>query len=253
MVAPTSPTASEPTISADALAEAAERRTGQATPQLTAAQLAAEHEHRQKFRRLIDPGITRPNPRDKAFSSLKTLLTISDNLLRDLENPKYQRFKPTNTLIKRELVDRKGALEYAIELGFRPEVVDFQPYYTFNKRNLQDLRVGNTILKEYLAVEIEKEERSARAKKSEKESHDAVAEKVKLAFMDDRKSRMLRDEMEREQRGARAAAAAQREAAKAAKPRTNDNAMPGGGQTLSGDTGDQSEDDYFSDSEGKDR
>lgn len=232
MATPTS--ASEPTISADALAEAAERRTRQATPQLTAAQLAAEHEHRQKFRRLIDPGITRPNPKDKALSSLKvlgshylpvikchscafcqTLLTISDNLLRDPENPKYQRFKPTNTLIKRELVDRKGALEYAIEvrnivsknspinfaftawlqtsgkLIFVPrymflvliavgphQVVDFQPYYTFNKRNLQDLHVGNTILKEYLAVEIEKEERTARAKKSEKESHDAVAEKV---------------------------------------------------------------------------
>jgi hypothetical protein len=58
------------------------------------------------------------------------------------------------------------------------QVIDFQPYYTFNKRNIQDLRVGNTILRDYLAVEIEKEERTARAKKSEKESHDAVAEKV---------------------------------------------------------------------------
>lgn len=47
---------------------------------------------------------------------------------------------------------------------------------------MEDLRVGNTILRDYLAVEIEKEERTARAKKSEKESHDAVAEKV-LAYL----------------------------------------------------------------------
>lgn len=75
--------------------------------------------------------------------------------------------------------------------------------------------------------------------------------------MDDRKSRMLRDEMEREQRSARAAAAAQREAAKAAKAaraaRTTETPMPGGGQTLSGDPGHQSEDDYFSDPEGRDK
>jgi hypothetical protein len=80
MATPDSPTASlhtSPSISADALAEAAERRTRQATPQLTAAQLAAEHEHRQKFRRLIDPGITRPNPRDKALTSLKVLAVSS--------------------------------------------------------------------------------------------------------------------------------------------------------------------------------
>ena len=58
-------------ISPEALAAAAERRARQATPQLTASQLAAEHEKRQKFRRLIDPGITRPNSKDRAMSSLK--------------------------------------------------------------------------------------------------------------------------------------------------------------------------------------
>lgn len=58
-------------ISPEALAAAAERRSRQATPKLTASQLAAQHEKRQRFRRLIDPGITRPNPKDRAMSSLK--------------------------------------------------------------------------------------------------------------------------------------------------------------------------------------
>ena len=70
MSSPT-PSQSAPTISPEALAEAAERRTRQATPQLSAAQLAAEHERRQKFRRLIDPGIMRPNSKERAMSSMK--------------------------------------------------------------------------------------------------------------------------------------------------------------------------------------
>ena len=44
------------------------------------------------------------------------LLTIADNLIKDPENPKYQQFKPTNNTIKRNLVDVKGALEYAVEV-----------------------------------------------------------------------------------------------------------------------------------------
>ena len=68
-----SPSSESPagSVSSDALAAAAELRTRQAAPQLTAAQMAAEHEKRQKFRRLLDPGITRPNSKEQAIRSLK--------------------------------------------------------------------------------------------------------------------------------------------------------------------------------------
>jgi hypothetical protein len=54
------------------IAEAAARRIQELTPQalVPPAQLIKEHERRQKFRRLIDPGIIRPNPKDQAISSL---------------------------------------------------------------------------------------------------------------------------------------------------------------------------------------
>jgi PUB domain len=48
---------------------------------------------------------------------LQTLLTISENLLREPDNPKFQQFKPTNNIVKRDLVDPKGTLEYAIEVS----------------------------------------------------------------------------------------------------------------------------------------
>jgi len=42
---------------------------------------------------------------------------IAENLIREPENPKFQQFKPTNNVIKRDLVDSKGALEFAIEVS----------------------------------------------------------------------------------------------------------------------------------------
>ncbi len=46
------------------------------------------------------------------------LSTIAENLLKEPENEKFQRFKPTNALIKKHLVETKGALEYAIAVGW---------------------------------------------------------------------------------------------------------------------------------------
>lgn len=205
---PGSPSSTANTLHApspEAVAAAVERRFAQAPQQRSAAQELQLHEKRQMFRRKIDPGIVRPNAKEKAQSSLKTLLTIAENLLREPDNPKFQRFKPTNTVIKRELVDRKGALEYAIEMGFRPQVENFQPYYAFHKRHIDDLQVGAEILRVFITRYTEHDEREALNKKSEKAVAAAAHEKVKLAFMDDRKTKMQRDEMERQAREARAA------------------------------------------------
>ncbi|KAF8076433.1 hypothetical protein FPV67DRAFT_1618182 [Lyophyllum atratum] len=239
MSTPSSP-APSPSISADALAAAAERRARQLSSQPSAAQMAAEHERRQAFRRLIDPGILRPNSKDQATASLKTLFTIAENLLREPDNPKYQQFKPTNNTIKKNLVDPKGTLEYAIELGFRPEVQNFQPFYTFNPKRMGDLEIGTAILKEFVDLESERAERAARSKVDQK----AVAAAVKLAYMDDRKSKLLHDEREKERRAARAAAIARQAELQGNPPivTTRESAtpspttsMPGSGHTLSGD------------------
>ncbi|RXW24717.1 hypothetical protein EST38_g1166 [Candolleomyces aberdarensis] len=247
---PSSPqaAASNPIISAEALAAAAERRNRENPRQQTAAQLAQEHERKQKFRRMVNPGIMRPNPKEQALSSLKvrqtpsylvfflvpTLLKIAENLLNEPDNPKYQQFKPTNTAIKRELIDRKGVLEYAIELGFRPDVENFQPYYRWHKRHLEDLQVGTEILKEFMEVHKREEERASVSKLTIQEERRAAAEKVKLAYMDDRKTKMERDEMERQARGARASSSRPDGPARAriAGSPTREAEMPGQGETL---------------------
>lgn len=128
------------TPTAQVLAEAAARRHANTEPGASGMQLMQEHEKRQHFRRLIDPGIVRPNSKQVAMDSLKastlpichvmprthafiltlhaqTLSTMADNILREPDNPKYQTFKHENDTIKRRLIQPKGALEYALAVS----------------------------------------------------------------------------------------------------------------------------------------
>lgn len=190
-----------------------------------------DHERRQEFRRLVDPGITRPNSREVAYEAIKTLAMLAGNIIDHPGEEKYHRFKSTNTTIRRKIVDPKGTLEYAVELGFRPEVVDFQPFYIFNKSKWNDLVIGHAVLKEFEEREAEKEQRLAKAKAEEKAAIEAQKEKTRLAFLDDRKSRLQLDERERELRAVRAANPPSPEPETEPSPPQY---MPGGGHLLSG-------------------
>ncbi|KAJ6599035.1 hypothetical protein DFH09DRAFT_1303593 [Mycena vulgaris] len=219
MSSDSSPPPVSTSISGSNLAAAAERRLQQHQgPSPAELQFSgAEHDLRQKFRRLIDPGILRPNPKQQALASLK-----------------------------RDLIDPKGTVEYARELGFYPEVEDFQPFYTFNPRRMDHLRIGADMLREAIALESEKQARAVQSKKEEKAVADAAAEKIRLAYEDDRKMKLLRDQLEKERRDARIAAAARlAEMRDSAPPETpnedgededeekeDDGTMPGSGNVL---------------------
>ncbi|EPQ59497.1 hypothetical protein GLOTRDRAFT_125805 [Gloeophyllum trabeum ATCC 11539] len=219
----------------ESIAAAAARRTQQKAALHAEEQHRREHDKRQEFRRLIEPGIFTRNPDEVSMVALRTLSTIADNLLREPNNSKFQRFKPTNSTIKERLIDPKGALEYAIALGFRTEVEEFQPYYVFNPRHMDDLRIGAAIIHEVLDRKAEQQERMKRWKEQEKVAAASVAQNVKLAFMDDRKSKLLNDKREKELREARATAAASRQSmSPPASPSTSAVRMTGPGRTLSG-------------------
>jgi hypothetical protein len=56
---------------AASVAEATERRLHQQAPIRSTSEIAAEYEKRLHFRRLIEPGIMRPNAYETAMASLK--------------------------------------------------------------------------------------------------------------------------------------------------------------------------------------
>ena len=59
------------------------------------------------------------------------------------------------------------------------QVENFQPFYRFIPRYMDDLRIGAKILRDHLELEMEKVERAARAKANEKIDAAAAAERVK--------------------------------------------------------------------------
>ncbi|KAI9574443.1 hypothetical protein HD554DRAFT_2047106 [Boletus coccyginus] len=222
---------------AQVLAEAAARRNASAESGHSGAQSMQEHEKRQHFRRMIDPGIVRPNSKQVAMDSLKTLSMMAENILREPDNPKYQTFKRENDLIKRRLIDPKGALEYALALGFSPKVKGFQSYYVFNASKMEDLRMGAAILKEAIDRETKREERAHWSMEEQRAVAAAAAQNVKLAFLDDRRRKLMLDERERELRRARESAQGSQStsAPLAPSPPLEDQSpvpMPGLGYTL---------------------
>jgi len=201
-------------------------------------QFVQERDKRQQFRRLIDPGIIRPNSEKNASIAMQTLLKLAENLLREPDNPKYRSFKPTNDAIKARLIEPSGALEFALALGFQPEVKDFQPFYTWNPKFKDDLRIGVDMLREAVILDTEKRERAESARKVEKAAADAVKRNVALQYLDDRKTKEMNDEREKIAREARAARAASRQ--RSPTPEVDEeedsqlqkNRMPGIGQKL---------------------
>ncbi|CAE6408902.1 unnamed protein product [Rhizoctonia solani] len=128
--------------------------------------------------------------------ALAVLLKLAENLLSDPENPKFREFKSTNTTIQRALIDPKGAIEFAIEMGFRATVQEFQPKYVWHSspENLTALRVGREVLKEHIELAASKEERAGLSQRLAKTEKSAAVQNALLAFEDDRKRRKALDE-----------------------------------------------------------
>jgi len=153
---------------------------------------------------------------------------IAENLLKEPDNEKFRRFKPTNNIIKQRLVDVPGALEYAIAMGFRAEVENFQPFYVHAKARQRELRVGAAMLGEAMTREEEKSKREQTVVANERQSKQSASEKVKLNFEDDRREKQLRDQMERERREAKARADAQAAANNEKRQEKSDGAVISG-------------------------
>ncbi|CAE6454173.1 unnamed protein product [Rhizoctonia solani] len=197
MSVPSSPT-SPRQADHDRVAEAVLKRLTQLVNPGDTEELRYEHERpvRQKFRRLVDPGIIRDNSEADAKRALGVLLKLSENLLSDPENPKFREFKSTNNTIKRSLIEPKGAIEFAVELGFRATVEEFQPKYVWHSspENLTALRVARDVLKDHITLATAKEERANLSQQLAKGAKNAAVQNALLAFEDDRKRRKALDE-----------------------------------------------------------
>ncbi|KZW04012.1 hypothetical protein EXIGLDRAFT_827948 [Exidia glandulosa HHB12029] len=195
--APESPSRVVPDADRSSILNAVQARA--ATARVQEDQYESEHDARQRFRRLIDPGILRADPA-KARPALELLLKLADNIINNPNEEKYRSFKPTNKVIQRDLVEVKGAVEYAVALGFRATVRDFQPYYEWNPKYTDQLRIGADMIREDLERQDKQKVYSQRNLGAEKQAAKEAAEKVKLAYIDDRKKKAEHDRLERERR-----------------------------------------------------
>lgn len=71
---------------------------------------------------------------------------------------------------------------FAFKMGFRADVENFQPYYRFRptEKNLANLRIGASILREFFEQEVVKEEESKRVKETVQEALARQRQNVRL-------------------------------------------------------------------------
>jgi len=82
------------------------------------------------------------------------------------------------------------------QMGFRPEVDRFQPFYTFNDKHVSDLRIGAAILHEALQTAGKEEDEGLKVREAKAEEEMRI-KRAKEAFLEDRKTQALRAERER--------------------------------------------------------
>ncbi|KAK0222751.1 hypothetical protein EDD85DRAFT_860959 [Armillaria nabsnona] len=162
------------------------------------------YQMRTELRRMIDVGIlgmvNDHEPSKEGVASLKTLLKLANKIIENPDNEKYQRIKINNPTIKKDIMEPKGALEFAIKMGFRQrKVIEMEAYRVFIPQYRDDLVLCASLLKKAIDREhLRLDERLKLARENEeKEEQRATAMK---RFFDDRKKREENDKRERDAR-----------------------------------------------------
>ena len=75
-------------------------------------------------------------------------------------------------------------------MGFHYTVHEFQPVYKFNDKHLEDLQIGNEILREHLDREAAKKQRMTTSV-SDKEVRESIRQKVRYNLFEDQSSPLL--------------------------------------------------------------
>ncbi|KAK0433026.1 hypothetical protein EV421DRAFT_2023708 [Armillaria borealis] len=162
------------------------------------------YQMRTELRRMIDVGIlgmvNDHEASKEGVASLKTLLRLANKIIDNPDKEKYQRFKINNPTIKKDIMQPKGVLEFAIKMGFRQQkVIDLETYRVFIPKYRDDLVLCASLLEKAIDREhlrVDPRLKLARANE-EKEEQWAIAMK---RFGDDRKRKEENDKRERDAR-----------------------------------------------------
>jgi len=159
-----------------------------------------DHPVRQEFRRLLDPGILRNNDKKDAAMSLRVLNKITENILKNPDDPKCRKLKTTTDSMNRHIMSKKGTVEFLQKMGFREKTEEFVPLLVFHPDRMKDLRTGAKCLEEVIQNQVQAIEDEERAKRQEIANQKAAKSKALKKVYDDRLSVAARVERERLER-----------------------------------------------------
>ncbi|CAG8596630.1 2254_t:CDS:10 [Ambispora gerdemannii] len=160
----------------------------------------------KKLSNILITQIYRENSANVAYKCIETLLKVIDNIKKDPLEVKYRRLGVDKPLVRNNLRNVKGGMEFLVAIGFRRSVKDFKEVFSLeipkpadNSNEIDDdklwiqtsdLEIAHELLQESLNKALER-----------KETHERMLEKEKQeeGKRKEEQSRQREDDLDREQ------------------------------------------------------
>ncbi|KAF9029425.1 hypothetical protein BDZ89DRAFT_719605 [Hymenopellis radicata] len=168
------------------------RRTSTAVPTASFQDHDRGHACRQRIRKMIDIdilGMVGSHPASKdGVESLKTLLALARGILDSPHDATKRRIKLNNNAVQKRIVQPKGVLQLAIEMGFCKETVEeMQAIRVFEASNLAHLETCAHLIHEAIHREQLRPDEHL-VLKGKLEEQEEIRRQTMQRAMDDRKS-----------------------------------------------------------------
>ncbi|ORY83179.1 hypothetical protein BCR37DRAFT_379168 [Protomyces lactucae-debilis] len=92
--------------------------------------------------RLLDQYHDTQEPEQAKLACLELFAKLTGNILKNPDEPKYQRFKTRNGAIQKTVLSQRGSDLILLEVGFNPEVQDMEEFFVF-KGTLNHLEISH--------------------------------------------------------------------------------------------------------------
>ncbi|CAG8538175.1 10493_t:CDS:10 [Ambispora leptoticha] len=159
----------------------------------------------KKFNNILITQIYRENNVENAYKCIETLMKVIDNIRKDPLEIKYRRLGVEKPLVRNNLRNVKGGIEFLVELGFRRSVKEFKEVFSLEIPKIaeksdeidddklwvqtSDLEIAHELLHESISKARERKEIHERMIEKEKQEEAKRKEEVLKKIEADREAR----------------------------------------------------------------
>jgi len=148
-----------------------------------------------RFRTIYDREIRKEIQKPVLLATMRTLLRIISNILKNSQEEKYRHIPATSRTLKEGVLERRGGLDFFLALGWRKKVVENREVWILGMDEdiLADLEAAQFLLQKKIML-VEDRVEKAKNEDKQRKKQEAMRKEIALAqFKEDRQTRAEKD------------------------------------------------------------